>query len=101
MYESDTGRRRSGVRRSGTSASRSDARGVTGPGRRASEPALLDPEAIEQPLVAAPVATDPDRELEVDVAAELPFDRAPGGDANRLDHAATGSDQDSLLRFGL
>ena len=59
--------------------------------------ALLDAEAVQQAVVAAPAATHAHGEVEVDVDAELALELAPGGGADRLDHAALGADQDPLL----
>ena len=62
---------------------------------------LRDPEAVEQRLVAAPRAAHADREVEVHARAELALELAPRRDADRLDHAAVGADQDALLGLGL
>src|ERR1700759_739561 len=75
------------------------------PGREAEEvppgPRLLDAEAVEHVLVAAPVAAHADAEVEVDLALELAFERAPGGGADLADLGAAAADQDPLLRFRL
>src|SRR3954454_18137712 len=62
---------------------------------------LLDPEAVEQPIVAAPAAADAHGQVEVHVRAELALELAPRGGADRLDHPALRADQDPLLRLGL
>src|SRR3954449_10503808 len=62
---------------------------------------LLDPEPVQQPLVAAPPAPHAHRQLEVHAAAKLALELLARGRADRLDHPAAGADQDALLRLGL
>src|ERR1044072_8158542 len=62
---------------------------------------LLDAQAVEQPLIAAPVAADADLQLEVDLATQLRFQRAAGGGADLAALPPPLADQDSLLRLGL
>ena len=61
----------------------------------------LDAEAVEHVLVAAPAAAHADLEVEVDLGAELAFQRAAGGGADLPDLRSALADQDPLLRLGL
>src|SRR5436190_13754793 len=63
--------------------------------------ALLDPEPVEQRLVAPPPAPDADRQLQVHARAELALELLARRRADRLDHPPAGADQDPLLRLGL
>jgi hypothetical protein len=65
------------------------------------DPHLTRSEAVEHVLVAAPAAPDADLEVEVDLGAQLAFERAAGGGADLADLGAALADQDALLRLGL
>ena len=75
--------------------------GAGDPGTCRPMAALLDPEPVEQALVAAPALAHPDLEVEVDAAAELALELRAGGGADLLDLAAARADQDPLLGLGL
>src|SRR3954466_7222805 len=64
-------------------------------------PPLLDPQPVQQPLVAAPPAPHAHRQLEVHAAAELALELLARGGPDRLDHPPAGADQDPLLRLRL
>ena len=70
-------------------------------GLRGARRASVDPEPVEQRVVAAPAAAHAHRELEVHARAELALELAPRGGADRLDHPPAGADEDALLRLGL
>ena len=59
------------------------------------------PMPVSKPLVAAPLAADPDVEVEEDLAAELHLELAAGAASDLLDLGAPLADQDSLLGLGL
>src|ERR1700733_5343172 len=65
---------------------------------RAHQTRLGYPQAVEQALVAAPVTTDANGEVEVHLLAQHPLQFAPGSCADCLDHAPVRTDQDPLLR---
>src|SRR5690349_2410356 len=61
----------------------------------------FDPEPIEQPLVPPPAVADTNLEVEVDLGAELGFQRAARSGPDLGDLASLLTDQDALLGLGL
>src|SRR6478752_4977093 len=69
--------------------------------RSAERGGLLDPEPVEQGLVAPPPAPHAHRQLEVHAPAELALELLACGRPDGLDHPPARADQDPLLRLGL
>src|SRR3954465_8795470 len=61
----------------------------------------LDPQPVEQALVAAPALAHADAQVEVDLPARHLLHLPARGASDRLDHPPAGADQDALLGLGL
>src|SRR3954447_26981640 len=62
---------------------------------------LLDTQAIEHALVAAPAPADPHGQLEMHLGAELALELLARRGADRADHVAALADEDALLGLRL
>src|SRR3954454_1640356 len=64
-------------------------------------PRLLDPDAVQQALIAAPAAPHLDLEVEEDACAEVSLELLAGRGAHLADHPAALADENPLLGLGL